>query len=239
MHLLPNSRNGRLGILLLCCISGCTQASAPEPASPAGVLTAGFVALESVYNSELMAPYDVLQHSVFRDSVNYIAPFVVSPDGHPLTTFEGITITPHHSFATAPPIDILVIPSTEHSMDADLADDVFMEWLTAAVRAARYVITVCDGAFPLAATTLIDGRSVTTFPADRERLARMFPHVDVRFDADLVVDGKFITSVGGARSYEPALYLVEALYGRDHAGRTAEGLVLAWNLADVPHLIAP
>ena len=62
-------------------------------------------------------------------------------------------------------------------------------------------------------------RSATTFPADRDELQRRFNKVDVREDVRLVVDGKFITSVGGGMSYEPALYLVERLYGRASAER--------------------
>ncbi len=224
-------------------LAGCGAAqSGPEAAAeataPQGVLNAGFVGLETVYNSELMAPYDVLQHSVFRDSVNYVRTFIVSPDGQPFTTFEGITITPHYAFEQAPPIDILVIPSTGGSMTTDLEDEALLGWLKQAVEQARYVITVCDGAFPLAATGALDGRTATTFPADRDRLAEMFPDVDVRYDANFVVDGKYITSVGGARSYEPALYLVEHLYGREHALRTAEGLVLDWDAAAIPHFVA-
>ena len=227
-----------LGIVLL--FAGCTEEpEAPDPEWPSGVLNAAFVVLETVYNSELMAPYDVLQHSVFRDSVNYVQTFVVSPDGQPLTTFEGITIVPHYSFVSAPPADILVIPSTLHSMDQDLENAEYLDWLTRSIENARYVITVCDGAFPLAATGMIEGRTVTTFPGDRDRLAEMFKDLDVRYDVNLVVDGKFITSVGGARSYEPALYLVEALYGTDHAERTAEGLVLDWDLGQVSHHIVP
>ena len=212
------------------------EATAPE--RPEGVLRAGFVGLETVYNSELMAPYDVFQHSIFRDSVNFIETFVVSPDGQPFTTFEGIEIVPHHSFATAPEIDILVIPSTAGSMTTDLEDARLMAWLGAAVERARYVVTVCDGAFPLAATGALAGRTVTTFPADRDRLAEMFPDLDVRYDVNFVADGKFITSVGGALSYEPALYLVERLYGVEHARRSAQGLVLDWDAAAIPHYVA-
>ena len=236
-----------LSLTLILLIAGCGAAQSEPPVAPAettqataptGVLTAGFVGLETVYNSELMAPYDILQHSVFRDSANYVETFVVSPDGQPFTTFEGITITPHYSFADAPAIDILVIPSTGGSMSVDLENEVFMTWLKQAVARAQYVITVCDGAFPLAATGALDGRQATTFPADRDRLAEMFPDVEVLYDANFVVDGKFITSVGGALSYEPALYLVEALYGVDYARRTAQGLVLDWDAAQIPHVIA-
>lgn len=210
-------------------------ATAAEP-SPR-VRHALFVVVDGVYNSELMAPYDVLQHSVFRDPQDYLETAVVSPDGGPVTTFEGITISAHYGFDDAPPVDVLVIPSTRGSMDADLENEAYMGWLRSAVAAADWVITVCDGAFPLAATGALDGRSATTFPADRERLASMFSEVDVRHDVRLVVDGKFVTSVGGAMSYEPAFWLVERLFGAEHAAATARGLVWPWDLADVPHLL--
>jgi transcriptional regulator GlxA family with amidase domain len=215
-----------------------TAACAADPdKGDEGVLNAAFVCVGGVYNSELMAPYDVLQHSVFRDSLNYIECFVVSPDGRPFATFEGIEVRPHYSFDNAPPIDILVIPSTEGSMSRDLEDERYMDWISRTVETASYVITICDGAFPLAATGALDGRSATTFPSDRDRLAEMYGGVDVRHDVRLVVDGKFITSVGGAMSYEPAFYLVELLYGREHAELTARGLVWDWDLESVPRLI--
>ena len=65
----------------------------------------------------------------------------------------------------------------------------------------------------------------------------MFPSTDVRDDARLVVDGKFITSVGGGMSYEPAFYLVERLFGPEHARLTAEGLVWPWELETMPHVV--
>ncbi len=213
------------------------QAAGPREKAPR-VRNAAFVCVKGVYNSELMAPYDVLQHTLYRDSTDYIRCFIVTPDGKPFATFEGIHIVPDYSFTDCPPVDILVIPSTETSMSADLQNAKLLRWLERQVRKAEWVITVCDGAFPLAATGALNGRAATTFPADRRRLAQMFPQVQVRHDVRLVVDGKFITSVGGARSYEPALYLVERLYSRDHARRTAKGLVLDWELQQVPHFIA-
>jgi len=215
-------------------------AAAPRPAgagTPTGVLNAAFVCVEGVYNSELMAPWDVLQHSVYRDPDNYIRCFIVTPDGKPFVTAEGITITPDRSFDDAPDVDVLVIPSTETSMTRDLANERLMDWIDRAASKAQWVITVCDGAFPLAATGALDDRSATTFPADREELRQRFKKVDVRDDVRLVVDGKYITSVGGGMSYEPALYLIERLYGRESAERTAQGLVWPWNLDAIPHRV--
>ncbi len=233
-------------LLILFLVSGCVQEpvidivrpSIPDRPEGARVLTAGFVVMPQVFNSELMAPYDVFQHSVFRDNGDYIQPFVVSPDGAPVETFEGILVTPHYSFDTAPEIDILVIPSTGGSMTSDLENDEYMAWLSRAVERATWVVTVCDGAFPLAATGALDGRVATTFPGDREAFQERFPKVDVQFDKRIVVDGKFITSVGGGMSYEPAFYLVEQLYGKEHAASTAQGLVWPWDSSTVPTLIA-
>lgn len=210
-----------------------------EKAEAAGgdVLNVAFLAVETVYNSELMAPYDVIQHTIFRDESHYMLPFIVSPDGEPITTFEGIEIRPHYSFETAPEIDILIIPSSGNSMTADLENEALISWIAKIADKAQYVITVCDGAFPLAATGVLDGRIATTFPADRDAFAEMFPEVDVRYDANFVVDSKFITSVGGAMSYEPAFFLVEHLYSKESAARIGEGLVWDWRLEDVPHLI--
>lgn len=201
------------------------------------ILSAGFVITDRVFNSELMAPYDVLHHSKFRNENNYIEPFIVSEDGLPMTSFEGITVLPHFSFENAPDIDILVVPSANGSMTTDLQNERFMTWLSGAVDKAQYVITLCDGAFPLAATGALNGKSATTFPGDRRAFAEAFPDVDVRFDTRFVQDGKFITSVGGGMSYEPALYLVEMLYGKEHADQTAEGLVWDWNVDDIPHTV--
>jgi len=201
------------------------------------ILSAGFLITEQVFNSELMAPYDVLHHSIFRDEARYIEPFIVSEDGKPVTSFEGITITPHYSFDTAPEIDILVIPSANGSMTTDLENEAYISWLSQAISRAKYVITLCDGAFALAATGSLNDRVATTFPGDREAFAATFPEVEVRFDVRFVRDGKFITSVGGGMSYEPALFLVETLYGKEHADLTAEGLVWEWELESVPHYI--
>lgn len=203
------------------------------------IRNAGFVCLDGVYNSELMAPYDILQHTIYRDSTNYIRCFIVTPDGQPFTTSEGIRMIPHYSFDTVPPIDILVIPSTENSMSKDLQNAAYMSWLKTAVENAAYVMSLCDGAFPLAATGHLDGRHATTFPADRPRLRAMFPRVTVHEDAHFVVDGKYITAVGGALSYEPALYLLEKIYSVENARRTAQGMVLDWELSSVPHFIVP
>jgi transcriptional regulator GlxA family with amidase domain len=198
-------------------------------------LRAGFLIVDGVYNSELMAPYDILHHTVFHAQPG-IEVFTVSPDGNPVTTFEGLTVAAHYSFDNVPPIDILVVPSAEGSMGADLENPVLMAWVARVGRGASYVMSLCDGAFVLAAADLLDGKAVTTFPGDQNRFAETFPHLDLRREISFVHDGHALTSQGGARSYDVALYLVDHLYGTKVAAGVATGLVIAWppTLATMP-----
>jgi transcriptional regulator GlxA family with amidase domain len=86
----------------------------------------------------------------------------------------------------------------------------------------------------LAKAGLLDSVASTTFPSDIPKYKEMFPHLDIRDSALFVHDGKYITSAGGAKSFEAALYLTEILYGKEVAHRLAGGLVIDWKLEDVP-----
>jgi len=209
--------------------------SALKQQKPTKELNAGFLAIEGVYNSELVAPYDILQHTIFHDKPS-VRTFIVSPTTAPITTFEGITITPHYSFENCPPIDILIVPSAEHNMDSDLKDEKLINFVKERGKQAQYIMSLCDGAFVLAQAGLLDGLKCTTFPKDIQRFREMFPHLEVQEDVSFVHDGKAITSAGGAKSYDPALYLSELFYGQQKARNIASGLVIDWQLANIAHI---
>lgn len=210
---------------------GTDLAPPPDPAAtglpPDRPLRAGFLVVDGVYNTELAAPYDVLQHTVFHTKPG-IEVFTVSPNGQPVTTFEGIRIAPHYSFANAPPIDILVVPSARGSMDKDLENRAMIDWVRQAAGRARHVVSLCDGAFVLAKAGLLDGVPATTFPEDYDRLVQMFPKVELRVNVSFVDSGKILTSQGGARSFDVAMYLVDKLYGQKVAQGIGQGLLIPW-----------
>ena len=89
----------------------------------------------------------------------------------------------------------------------------------------------------MAKAELLKGKVSTTFPSDINTMRKMFPELDIRKDVLFVHDGKYITSAGGAKSFEAALYLCEFLYGKEVAKSLAGGLVIDWNVDTVPHLV--
>jgi transcriptional regulator GlxA family with amidase domain len=187
----------------------------------------GFLVLDHVYNSELIAPYDVFHHTVFHTKPG-MKLFTISLEGKPVKTFEGLRLESDYSIANAPTIDVLVIPSAEHNMDSDLKNIQLKEWVKMTSEKAKYVVTLCDGAFILANTGLLNGKKATTFPSDVAAFRKLFPNVVTQENYSFVHDGKFLTSQGGAKSYDVAMYLVDLLYGQKVAQGIGRGLVIDW-----------
>ncbi|SNR31698.1 DJ-1/PfpI family protein [Maribacter sedimenticola] len=198
-----------------------------------------FLIMNGTYNTEFTAPFDIFQHTKFRKNIKVMNTFTVANTLDPITTFEGVRILPDFDYTkdTLPKIDILVVPSAEHHMDSDLNDTTLLNFIKKIDENALFVTSHCDGAFPLAKTGILDEVTSTTFPSDIESYRKMFPHLKVQDSVLFVHDGKYITSAGGAKSFEAALYLCQYLYGEEIAKSLAKGLVIEWDLGQVPHLI--
>lgn len=198
-----------------------------------------FLIMDGTYNTELTAPFDIFQHTIFREGIKAMNVFTVANTKDPIVTFEGMRILPDFNYLEdeLPKIDILVVPSAEHHLDTDLEDEAMLNFVREVDREAQFITSHCDGAFVLAKAGLLDDSVSTTFPSDINAMRYMFPKLDIRKDVLFVHDGKYITSAGGAKSFEAALYLCEFLYGTEITDRLAQGLVIDWELEEVPHLI--
>ena len=199
---------------------------------------AAFLIMDGVYNTELTAPFDIFQHTIYRDSIKAMNVFLVADTHEPITSFEGIRLLPDYNYLTdsLPNIDILIVPSAEHHLDTDLENEAMLNFVRKVDKEALFMTSHCDGAFVLAKAGLLEGIESTTFPSDIPAYRKMFPQLTVHEDVLFVHDGKYITSAGGAKSFEAALYLCEHLYGAEVARRLAKGLVIDWDLSEVPHV---
>jgi len=112
-----------------------------------------------------------------------------------------------------------------------------IRWVRNVSENAQFVTSHCDGAFVLAQAGLLDQAESTTFPGDIQTYKERFPQLTVHEEVLFVHDGKFITSAGGAKSFEPALYLAELLYGKKAADGIARGMVIDWDWTSVPNVI--
>jgi len=198
-----------------------------------------FLIMDGVYNTELTAPFDIFQHTAYRENIKGMNVFIVANTDAPIRSFEGLRILPDFNYIkdSIPRIDILVVPSAEHHLDSDLEDKEMLSFVKRIDSEALFVTSHCDGAFVLAKAGILNHSVATTFPSDIDAMRVMFPALDIRKDVIFVHDGKYITSAGGAKSFEASLYLCEYLYGKNVAQDLADGLVINWNLSEVSHLV--
>lgn len=198
-----------------------------------------FLIMNGTFNTEFTAPYDIFQHTQYRKNIKAMNTFTVANTLKPITTFEGVRILPDFDYTkdSIPPIDILVVPSAEHHLDIDLQDTLMLNFVKKVDNNALFMTSHCDGAFVLAKAGLLDSVVSTTFPSDIGAYKKMFPRLNVKDSVIFVHHGKYITSAGGAKSFEAALYLCEYLYGKEITESLAKGLVIDWKLKEIPHLI--
>ncbi len=208
-------------------------------AADSNVYNVAFLIMEGTYNTEFTAPYDIFQHTQFRKGIKPMNTFTVANTKEPITTFEGVRILPDYDYIKddIPRIDILVVPSAEHHLDTDLSDNAMLNFVRKVDQNAQFVTSHCDGAFVLAKAGLLNSVTSTTFPSDIKIYREMFPDLKVADSVMFVHDGKYITSAGGAKSFEAALYLCQHLYGEEIARSLAGGLVIDWDLNQVPCII--
>ncbi|MGH3357744.1 MAG: helix-turn-helix domain-containing protein [Nocardioidaceae bacterium] len=142
-----------------------------------------------------------------------------------LRAVGGVGINIVHGLEALAVADTVVVPGTA-DIHTDPPEEVLAAIRAAYDRGAR-LISICSGAFVLAAAGLLDGRPAATHWRFAERLAERFPLVHVNPDVLFVDDGRILTSAGTAAGIDLCLHVVRRDFGADIAGRVARGMVVA------------
>ena len=103
-----------------------------------------------------------------------------------------------------------------------------VKWIRDQAGQARYVMSVCNGAFLLAKAGLLDGLEATTTAGLIEELRAAAPKTKVVSDKRFVDNGKIITTGGLSSGIDGALHLVEKLDGKGWAQVIAYGIEYNW-----------
>ncbi|MFN2609146.1 MAG: helix-turn-helix domain-containing protein [Acidimicrobiales bacterium] len=142
----------------------------------------------------------------------------------PLLSPEGITVHAPHGLDQVAAADTVIIPGWPYRT-CPPGDDLLDALRTAHGRGAR-LLSMCSGAFVLAATGLLDGRPATTHWMHAAELARRYPRV--RVDARvLYVDtgDNLLTSAGTSAGIDLCLHVVRCDHGAEVANAVARRMV--------------
>lgn len=141
------------------------------------------------------------------------------------TSETGVAFEAQLDSRSNPPADVVIIPGGAGLRRPETLKAAG-QWVSAQGVGAKRVVSICTGAYALAAAGLLDGRRATThwrFAAD---LARQYPAIRLDTNAIFVKDGPFYTSAGVTAGIDLALSLAEEDFGSAAALDVAREMVV-------------
>ena len=217
-------------LALTIALTVCSLAQDPAKNKPAPVAPRKSVAIlifDDVQIIDFTGPWEVLDE--------YFDVFTVSESLRPVITSAGMSVNPKYTIENAPKAEILVIPggggsrSGRPGVGQQVANPKMIQWVQEEAKDARYVMSVCNGAFILSKAGLLDGQTATTTAGYIELLRTLTPRAKVVVDQRYVDNGKIITTAGLSSGIDGALHIIDKAFGRGSAQFAALGEEYDWN----------
>ncbi|MFF4973937.1 GlxA family transcriptional regulator [Streptomyces sp. NPDC001083] len=178
------------------------------------------LALDGVYPFELGIPSRILGAADDRYEV-----LTCTVDGRPVRSNADFSITVEHGPEVLRTADTVVIPAiTPSSVTEELPDEVAAA--LALIRPGTRLVSICTGAFVLAAAGLLEGRRATTHWQLADEFRRAYPGVDLDPDVLFVDDGTVLTSAGAASGVDICLHILRKDHGSELANSVARRCVV-------------
>jgi transcriptional regulator GlxA family with amidase domain len=184
-----------------------------------GAIPVAFLLSDDAVVIDFAGPWEVFENvSIPGATQGAFKLYTVAETEAPIRATGGMTIIPNYTFATAPPPQVIVIPAQGKPSAAMLA------WIVNASRTADLTMSVCTGAFVLAKTGLLSGKSATTHHGAYSQFVMEFPDIALKRGARYVESGKLASSGGLSSGIDLSLRVVERYFGRSVALNTADHL---------------
>jgi len=200
-------------------LKGSAAAQAVTQGPPPNRKKAAILIFDGVQIIDYTGPYEVFGQAGLEV-------FTVAVKPETITTSMGMKVTPHYTLENAPAADLLLIPGGGVTKTQE--DPNVIKWIQDRSKQAEYVVSVCNGAYILAKTGLLDGLTATTFYDLIDGLPAVAPKVKVVRDQRYVDNGKFITTAGISSGIDGSLYVVSKLFGKARAQMVALNMEYDW-----------
>ncbi|SFP37733.1 cyclohexyl-isocyanide hydratase [Mesorhizobium sp. NFR06] len=179
----------------------------------------GFVIFPGITQLDFTGPFEVLSRlatpasmsspSKFPQAATYVAAKTMAP----VASDRGLALMPNRTFEDCPLLDLICVPGGAGVVDA-LADAETVDFIRRQAANARYVTSVCVGAFLLGAAGLLQGRRATTHWA----YTGLLPLVGAMHEKGRIVrDGNVFTSAGVTAGIDFAFSIIAEIAGPDAA----------------------
>jgi transcriptional regulator GlxA family with amidase domain len=188
--------------------------------------TVATVICHGVAPFEMAVPCEVFGIDRSELGVPWYRHMICAAEDVPIRSSQGFTIDTPHGLDEAVKADTVVVPAWGAAQFDREPPPALLDALHTARRRGARILSVCTGAFILAAAGLLDGRRATTHWMYAETLAARYPEIDVDPDVLYVDDGDVMTSAGTAAGIDLCLHVVRLDFGAEIANAVARRMVV-------------
>ncbi len=169
---------------------------------------------------DFAGPFEVFSVTGRRDGSNPFDVWTVAEHARPIRARNQLVVTPTHSFADAPHIDVLVVPGGFGTRREMLNQNV-LTWVRSAAEQAELVLSICTGALILGKAGLLEGQPVTTHHGALDELKAAAPTALVQGDRRVIDNGKLVLAAGVSSGIDASFHVVARLLRPSVAAETA------------------
>jgi transcriptional regulator GlxA family with amidase domain len=147
---------------------------------------------------------------------------IVTSDGQPVMALNQVPVVPACAMHDIQDVDLIIIPSQGFFFDLQSEAHIArVDWLKKWSKNGADLASVCTGAFTLAATGLLDGKSATTHWGMARQFKKTYPEVKLRTDLMVTDEGNLFCGGGITADLNLSLYLIRKFCGREIALQSA------------------
>jgi transcriptional regulator GlxA family with amidase domain len=176
----------------------------------------GIFVFDGAEELDWAGPWEVLAAWAQLHPEDGVTVFTVAPGTGPITAAKGLTMLPHHTWESAPDIDVLIYPGGIGTR-SHIGDAAVGAWLRRVAAGAEIVTSVCTGALVLADAGFLDGRPATTHWQYLDAMQDLGDDIEARPADRFVDDGDIITAAGVSAGIDMALHLIKRLHSPERA----------------------
>ncbi|KAJ5573510.1 uncharacterized protein N7459_007937 [Penicillium hispanicum] len=202
--------------------------SLEEPQTRSQTLRFGVVLFPGFQALDVFGPLDCINVLSWTENVSLA---LISTTLEPVTTKSpaspgaiGQFILPTHTFATAPPLDALLVPGGLGTQNSCAPVTEAIEFIQNTYPQLKHLITVCTGSGLAARAGVLDGKQATTNKMAWAEITALGPRVNWMPRARWVTDGDIWTSSGVSAGIDVTLAWIGEVYGKEKAQEIANGI---------------
>jgi transcriptional regulator GlxA family with amidase domain len=184
-------------------------------------------ALDGVAAFDLGTPAQLFHAARLPDGTCPYEVRLCTADGGPIRTSGGFQAVPDHGPEILAEADTVLIPGIHGDFRLGEAHlEPAEKAALSRVRPGTRKVSICTGAFALAAMGWLDFRPAATHWGYADRFSRLFPNVRLNPEVLFVDDGDVLTSAGVAAGIDLCLHIIRCDVGSEVANRAARRCVV-------------